>query len=131
MRKVLIVAALTLGLAAGALASDYSYSIGRYEGPFTLQAAATTGNGYTLDTKHSCLLSIHVNWGSATTGTLQCQQATSDAGPWASYSYALAVDTVQHATTLSINEPVGIVRCVFTGNADQAVTVTAYAMPLR
>lgn len=131
MRKVIALAVVALGLAAAALASDYTYPMGQYAGPYPLQTAATTGNGLTLDTRYSAALSIRVNWGTATTGTLQCQQATADAGPWSLLGPAITVDTVQHATALNLTEPVGIVRCVFAANADQAVTVTAYATPLR
>jgi hypothetical protein len=131
MRKALVFALMVLGLAAVAGASDHTYPYDQTYGPYTLQAAATTGNGQTLDTNFSAKLAIRINWGTATTGTIQCQQATVDAGPWSNYSAAMAVDTVTKATALNVNEAVGIFRCVFTSNADQAVTVTAVASPLR
>ena len=131
MRKAALVLAIIVGMAGVSLASDYTYPTGQYVGPFPLQTAATTGNGKTFNSQYSAALAIRINWGSATTGTLQCQQAIADAGPWALMGPAMAVDTVQHATALNISEPVGIVRCVFTGNADQAVSVALYATPLQ
>ncbi|MDD2857799.1 MAG: hypothetical protein PHU75_03905 [Candidatus Nanopelagicales bacterium] len=130
MRRYLVILALLI-LPAIAAAQNYESPTTTAQGPYTLQSAATTGNGATWTTRHSTAVTVlYLRWsagcsaGAVTFETAEDDQAGS-AGTWAplatvNWSAASKVDEIK------IFGAIGTIRArISTNVVGGTVTVTA------